>query len=168
MSGGYLLWVVGTDDLPYTLAVQERSQDDGIRSYGRLGEAETGQIDYYLIDVSVDPDTTVLVTELDPTGVPGVSGPSNPVQKLRIAPNPSRSSATIAFDVAEPGHVILDIVDVQGRRIVRLVDEPMVVGTSSLRWTGNDAKGVRVPSGVYWVRLATDNRQYSERVVVLK
>jgi hypothetical protein len=51
------------------------------------------------------------------------------------------------------GHVRIDVFNVQGRLIARLVDRSMGPGTIELDWSGKDDAGSPVPSGIYFYRI---------------
>jgi len=51
------------------------------------------------------------------------------------------------------GPVRIEIYDVQGRLVRRLLDETHgAASVSRLRWDGRDGQGRRLPSGRYWAR----------------
>ena len=64
-------------------------------------------------------------------------------------PNPFNPSTTIAYDLARPGHVSLDIYNTLGQSVKTLVDEKQLMGTHSVPWNGTGNFGQKVPSGVY-------------------
>ena len=87
---------------------------------------------------------------------------------LRTYPNPFNPRATIAYVVRQSGPVQLDVYNLLGRRVVRLVDGHQPSGTYSITWDGNDARGNRMGSGVYFLRLRTAENRTTEKVVLAK
>ncbi|HOX24348.1 MAG TPA: S8 family serine peptidase [Candidatus Krumholzibacteria bacterium] len=83
-------------------------------------------------------------------------------------PNPFNPQTTIRFDVPRTSHVQLDVYDVHGRRVVRLVDAMVPAGRQSAIWDGRDDDGAYVPSGVYFSRLTAEGAQHTGRMVLLK
>jgi len=83
-------------------------------------------------------------------------------------PNPFNPSTTLAFDLHRPGRVSLDVHDAAGRRIARLVDEPMSAGSHVAEWDGRGDDGRPVPSGVYFARLVADTIVDTRRMLLLK
>jgi flagellar hook assembly protein FlgD len=83
-----------------------------------------------------------------------------------IAPNPISSTARIAFTLPEAGHAALDIMDVQGRRIARLVDGELGAASHAYTWNTRDDAGRPVPSGVYFARLVAGSAQATRRIVI--
>jgi hypothetical protein len=104
-------------------------------------------------------------------------------------PNPFPNIATgltttcIWFDVAQPGEVRLEIFDIRGRLVRRLVPSTLVPGTlaagrygrpagdapgtcdSRFAWDGRDDRGVQARAGVYVYRLTAPGFQESKRIV---
>ena len=78
-------------------------------------------------------------------------------------PNPFRSTTTIPFVVPSPSNVKLSVFDVSGRHVKDLIDRYVQPGKHSLEWSG---KGLT--SGVYFIRLLTDEGMYTRQVTLLK
>jgi hypothetical protein len=98
------------------------------------------------------------------TGVP----PASP-REIALSPpfpNPMRDAVTIRFVAAEPGPVEVAILDVSGRHIRTLEDEPREAGVGVLRWDGRDDRGTRVAPGVYLVQMRSTGRVISRRIVL--
>lgn len=68
-------------------------------------------------------------------------------------PNPFTETAALAFEIPRPGRVTLEIFDVAGRRVARIVDAEYPAGAHSARWDGRDSAGRRCAAGVYLARL---------------
>jgi len=73
-------------------------------------------------------------------------------------PTPAAGRVTIAWGMARPGPVTMQVYDVAGRKVRTLLDEPVPAGEHRFAWNGEDDRGRRVGQGVYFVRLrfATD------------
>lgn len=65
---------------------------------------------------------------------------------------------------ADRVRVNLDLVDLAGHRVARLVDGEQAPGGFQLRWDGTDTSGARVPPGIYLCRLLVraDAHSYAE------
>ena len=72
---------------------------------------------------------------------------------LAAAPNPFHSGTLLRFELASRGRAVLDIYDVQGRRVARLVEDALDAGLHSTPWDGRSASGQLVAPGVYVGRL---------------
>ena len=76
---------------------------------------------------------------------------------LPSVPNPFNPRTEVRFSLARPGHVMVAVFDVRGRRVASVVDEYVEeAGTVSRTWNGTDAQGRGVASGVYLVRMWVD------------
>ena len=107
------------------------------------------------------------VSDLPPlTAVPGAA-PA--VMDLgRNYPNPFNPSTKIPVKVAETSDAVLEIVQVDGRRVTVLHEGPLEAGNHDFSWNGTDAQGNGVASGVYLARLITRAGSQSERLILLK
>jgi choice-of-anchor B domain-containing protein len=83
-------------------------------------------------------------------------------------PNPFNPTTRIAFELAEPGHVALRIVDAGGRSVRTLLAGEMHAGSYAVEWDGRDHSGRPVHSGVYLYRLEVDSRVVSRKMVLAK
>jgi len=79
-------------------------------------------------------------------------------------PSPFRAAgppATLEIFVPEAAagsRLTLDIIDVMGRRVHRIADEPAVSGTTRLQWTGETLRGP-LRAGLYFLRLNIPGRE---------
>jgi len=78
-------------------------------------------------------------------------------------PNPFYSNTTISWQNAINCHVLIQIIDLTGKEIRRLVDKNMLPGEYQVAF---DATGL--PSGVYYCRLNAANTIISKRLIKLK
>ncbi len=76
-------------------------------------------------------------------------------------PDPFSSTTTLSYTISEASAVLLDVYDILGRRIDVLVDQVQQAGTHTLNYDGS-----RLASGLYLIRLVTNQGQKVERVVV--
>lgn len=83
-------------------------------------------------------------------------------------PNPFNPSTTIRFTLADGGDTELQVFDVRGNNIKRLVAGSLAAGDHSVTWDGSDEAGQRVPSGIYFYRLRSGAYEGLQRMVLLK
>jgi len=78
-------------------------------------------------------------------------------------PNPFNSATLIQYSLPEKARVTLEIFNLMGQRVRRLVAEEQVAGQYELRWNGTNKKAQIVPGGVYFYRLSaqTDKQTYT-------
>ena len=84
------------------------------------------------------------------------------------APNPFNPRTSIVFEVPRDGRVVMDVIDVRGRRVRELVDTHLQAGAHRVVWNGDDTAGRSVGSGVYFVRLEADGEQRVVRAVLVR
>jgi hypothetical protein len=133
----------------------------GVRVY----DAQSGvQITSGPIDVGLPPFDLTFNVDV-PTGV---GTPTPPATLQQNYPNPFNPSTTIPFSLARSAHVVLDIYDVTGARVVVLVDEVLPAGDHEVRWNGLSAGSRRSPSGVYFARLRAGDFVQYRKLVLLK
>ncbi len=78
-------------------------------------------------------------------------------------PNPFRSTTTIRYAVFELAPVSLEVFDVTGRRVARLVDEMRIPGEYETVWTAGNH-----PAGLYFYRLTVGSQTYSRAMLLLR
>jgi hypothetical protein len=98
------------------------------------------------------PDFSLKVPQL--TGIDEAGSVTRSVQLsvLRFDPRARRVRFGISLPMALA--VRLDVYDVAGRRLRRLVDRRLPEGDTFVEWDRSSAAGSAIPSGVYFARLA--------------
>lgn len=62
----------------------------------------------------------------------------------------------------------LRIYDVQGRLVRTLVDGHRVAGTHNVTWDTRTNRGRKLKSGVYWIKLSTDENEMNRPLQVTR
>jgi hypothetical protein len=84
-------------------------------------------------------------------------------------PNPFNPTTTISFSLPEACEVRLEVYDVSGRLVARLVDgRKLGAGTHEADWNGRDVSGGTAASGVYIYRLIAGKETISRKMVLLR
>jgi hypothetical protein len=84
-------------------------------------------------------------------------------------PNPFNPTTSIYFDVPSGGALVdLSIYDVSGRLVRTLVDSHRGAGRWSATWNGEDDRGARVASGVYFYRMSAGAFVETRKMILLK
>lgn len=96
--------------------------------------------------------------------VQGAEAPARP----RVAPNPARGICSIHFALPRAGEVALEVLDVAGRRVRRVLGGRLEAGEHRVRWDRDDDAGRPCPSGLYFVRLHDGPRSASAPVLVIR
>lgn len=102
------------------------------------------------------------------TGVPQEAPPVGPIVMAAPTPNPAGGPVTIAFTLPEPAAVRLDLFDVQGRLVRRLLRNELSAGDHAVIWD-QTFDGRAAPAGIYYARLRVDgptvSREMNRKIV---
>ena len=85
----------------------------------------------------------------------------------KAAPNPFGSATTIGYDLSSPGHVRLQIFDVQGRVRRQLIDITQPAGSYEVEWRGRGQSGLELPAGVYFYRLDAPGYRQTRKLLLM-
>jgi hypothetical protein len=107
---------------------------------------------------------------LSPSGTLDVGGGVVPRDLAFAAPspNPARASTLLSFALPHEGPVTLAIYDMVGRRVRQLNMGRLEVGEHHLSFDLRDDGGRRIPSGLYFVRLAAVERVLVRRLAIVE
>jgi hypothetical protein len=83
-------------------------------------------------------------------------------------PNPFNPSTVIRYDLAEPGRVALRIYDVNGAFVKTIESCHHEPGRYELGWNGDDERGTKVATGVYFYKLTTKDFTQTKKMLLLK
>ncbi|MEM9885733.1 MAG: Ig-like domain-containing protein [Bacteroidota bacterium] len=83
--------------------------------------------------------------------------------ELNVYPNPVVDRATIAFELAQTGTAIIDIIDLNGRSIHR-IEESFFEGKNEVEFVDT----YNLPTGTYFVRLQTENTTKTLAIQIIK
>jgi PKD repeat protein len=99
-----------------------------------------------------------------------VTGGSGFALAANISPNPLNPKAMLTFATSKPGMVKVQMFDVQGRLIRTLMDESTsAAGYHDVTIDGHDANGLKLASGVYYVKVRTSfDGDITKAVTILK
>jgi hypothetical protein len=84
---------------------------------------------------------------------------------VEAIPSPFSVETLLSFELPTSGAARLSVHDILGRRIAILTEGTRGAGRYSLLWTGRDATGKPVPSGVYMVRLEFGEGTQTRKIV---
>jgi hypothetical protein len=83
-------------------------------------------------------------------------------------PNPFNPATTIAFALPIASRVTLDIYNVMGQRVRRLIDANTPAGYHQVLWDGRNGVGESVASGVYFYRISANEFVQCRKMLLLK
>ncbi|HUV37003.1 MAG TPA: FlgD immunoglobulin-like domain containing protein [Patescibacteria group bacterium] len=101
------------------------------------------------------------------TGVESIA-PAAAVILYQNFPNPFNPVTGIRFYLARSASVTLDIFDIAGRRVTRLVQGERGEGHHLVHWNGCAGDGTPVASGVYLSVLTTRGRSVSRKMILAR
>lgn len=83
-------------------------------------------------------------------------------------PNPFSDQIRIQFELKETGHIQLDILDLNGKLIRRLLSGEQQAGTHSITWNGIDDNDIPVENGFYFYNLTINNHSQTGKMILLR
>ena len=96
------------------------------------------------------------------------------VINLQVTPNPFSKLTTVSFSIEQSvecasGGIELNIYDATGR-LVRDFSSAMPHAPYAMQisWEGDDNAGRKLPTGVYFVRLSTDESEVTQKVLLFR
>lgn len=90
------------------------------------------------------------------------------ISLLQNYPNPFNAGTTIRYRLKESSQVQLEVFDLTGRLVRRLMDASQPAGDYHINWDGTDGQGRSVASGTYVYRLRTEQRMEVRRMVLVR
>jgi len=96
---------------------------------------------------------TFMLDDLKVFTLPSVTAVGDPVTAPRLAaaaaPNPFNPATAIRWEMPAPGRATVDVLDLKGRLVRRLLDGERPAGAQAVAWRGVDAAGRAVATGSY-------------------
>ena len=83
-------------------------------------------------------------------------------------PNPFNPSTQIKFATERESNVQITIYSILGQEVTKLQNGDLAAGTYNISWFGTDHFGNKVPSGVYFYEVRSDNRIEKGKMLLLK
>jgi hypothetical protein len=90
-----------------------------------------------------------------------------PAFAVRSMPNPFSPSTVISLESPAGGATRVEVYDIQGRMVKRLVNGWLPAGHHAVTWDGTDAGGRRAAAGVYFARIVANGVRGGQRMVKL-
>ena len=131
-----------------------------------------GGIANVYVDAVLPASATSAITVQASTPVAAVAPAMPAAFGIRAAgPNPfapgGGAALVVRCTLPAAGAAQLDVFDLAGRRVARLLDRVLPAGALDARWDGRDAAGGRVPAGIYLLRLAAAGHVAGARIAVI-
>jgi hypothetical protein len=87
--------------------------------------------------------------------------------RVSCFPNPAKNAASLMFTLPRKGDISLDVYDATGRRISTVAKGSYEGGTHQIVWNRTDENGVRVPQGIYFVRLKAKGIEAKGKLILV-
>ena len=112
----------------------------------------------------VDEDIWIGAVDRNPAKVPDAQEGILPDQmEISVFPNPFNSTTSINYSINNQSEICLQIYNTRGQLVDVLLNQVMPVGQHSVKWNAGSAN-----SGVYLVRLNTENEVYLRKTLLVK
>jgi hypothetical protein len=98
----------------------------------------------------------------------GKSSTDHHVSLNQNVPNPFKNMTQIRYEIANAGHVALDIYNLAGQKVITLIDAQQESGIHQITWNGKDTQGRTLPNGVYFCKISHGEIEYSKKMMLLK
>lgn len=102
---------------------------------------------------------------LDPCATTGTEDSPPAIASLVAAPNPFQSAVTIQATLPSPGRTQVDVFDIAGRRVAKIMDADQAAGPLRVTWDGRNEAGQRVAPGIYFVKLVGNDLSQVKKIV---
>jgi len=83
----------------------------------------------------------------------GIGLEPSPRLSLCASPNPFYCSASISFELSEPGFTSIEIYDLSGRIVSIIENSELQAGGHLIQWNGRNQDGETVSAGLYFCRI---------------
>jgi hypothetical protein len=83
-------------------------------------------------------------------------------------PNPFNPETNIQFMVPQGSNVSIEIFNILGQKVKKLVSEFKDAGIYSVRWDGANEDGQNVPSGVYFYKMVAGDFAQTNKMIMLR
>ncbi len=83
-------------------------------------------------------------------------------------PNPFNPVTTIRYSLPEQANVILAIYDISGQLVQTLLADSQLAGHHAIKWSGDNARGDQVSTGVYLCRMTAGGHSQTIKMAYLR
>jgi len=130
-----------------------------------------GQDIYVAIQCLSDDAFIFFVDDVSITGSVSIDDPVVPVYTTELKgnyPNPFNPTTTIRYSVRDNSPVTIDVFNVKGQRVSRLVNETKEAGEHTAVWNGKDDNGRAVSSGIYYFKMNAGKYSSTKKMIMMK
>ena len=142
--------------------VYDLSQYDGQNVYIGIRCVSNSAIAFLVDDFSVHSDGGYIVDNDDP------SAPSFVNDLKGNYPNPFNPETTIRFSTAAKGPVAIDIYNIKGQLVRKLLNTTLEAGNHNIVFDGKDENGKFIASGMYFYKMQTGKFSSIRKMILMK
>ena len=92
----------------------------------------------------------------------------NASERFAVYPNPMKAETQIEYSLKAPGEVNLSVYDIMGRLVRTVVNGKQPAGVHRATWDGKAQAGLRVPGGVYLLKLNATGVTKTAKVIMVR
>lgn len=93
---------------------------------------------------------------------------SNLISACKNYPNPFNPSTTIAFNLVKDKNVEINIYNLRGQKVKKLLNTKLTKGQHFIQWIGDNQANKRVASGIYFYEIKAGNQKLVNKMLLLK
>ncbi len=114
------------------------------------------------LDLYSEPKISDMITD---NNAPDISG----LTKINgLYPNPFNPDTRISYEIAQDSYVSLNIYNLKGQLVKKLVSDRLTAGKHDVSWHGTDDNGRPVSSGIYFIRLNNKGLVKVHKAILMK
>ena len=114
---------------------------------------------WYVDNIRLESEPT---STTDPISVPVV------LSMDQNFPNPFNPKTNISFSLPQAQSVVLNVYNLKGQLVKKLIDATMPAGPTMISWDGTDDNGNTVSSGIYSYRLQSGGKNITRKMMLMK
>ncbi len=159
------------------LAIYFRGEGDLHILRFRARHSETTQAKFSASLIFSAPETTpgkpeieIFKEKIELHGTPPLDGGTVVPKEFSLAcsPNPFNSAVSINYSLVQEGAIDLAVYDILGREVATLDRGSKSAGMHTAIWHGDNSMGTQVSSGIYFVKLVTNDETKIARIQFVK
>ncbi|HEX4374709.1 MAG TPA: FlgD immunoglobulin-like domain containing protein [Puia sp.] len=127
--------------------------------------------EFYAIGTSTCPSSSTPITKTSSIAYfTTLKAPSSKasVSSLTIYPVPIQNSTTVSFTLAEPKEVFIKVFDMTGRPVKTIAGAQLQPGDHQFLWNGKDEKGNALNTGIYFLRIETEDYSETRKIIMVR
>lgn len=98
--------------------------------------------------------------------ITGIQHSSATLTGILIYPNPANTFININYDLQNVENITIEVCDLQGRVIKRLLKETQQSGNKEIKWDALDENGNHLAKGLYLCRISSDNQTITKPIII--